>query len=177
MCTEPDASTSLSATGREPATSGDTKAKIRSSNQPSGIEGLALKEERNPGRLAPPAHRAPIEQSNLVAPTIPSRPCLTCEEFEIRTCYKPLDPITYALWLTAVLSALFHNQAFHVLGSTRRLAARGEQALLRVGSRPVAEPREITRAVFGGSVELHPIETDGLVFKSPSLDKVESARQ
>jgi hypothetical protein len=113
---------------------------------------VALTAERkrinNPGRLAPRAHRALIEESNLVAPTIPSLFCLSCEEFEIRARYKPLDPLTYALWFAAVLSALFHNQAFHVLGSTRRLAAGGEQALLRVGSRPVAEAREITRAVL-----------------------------
>ena len=127
--------------------------------------------------LAPDAHPALIEESNLVAPTIPSRPCLAGEEFKIWTRRKPLDPLTYALWLTAVLSALFHNQAFHVLGSTRRLAARGEQALLRVGSRPVAEPREIARAVLGASVKLHPMETDGLVFKSPSLDQLKGAQQ
>jgi hypothetical protein len=72
---------------------------------------------------------------------------------------KLLDALTYAIRLAAVLSALFHDQAFHTFGPTRRLAARGEQALLRVGSRPIAETREISRAVLVGSVELHPSDT------------------
>jgi hypothetical protein len=64
-----------------------------------------------------------------------------------------------------MLTALFDHKALHIFCLTHRLAACCQQALFWIGAGPIAETREIIRAVFCRAVELYPIKRNGFVLK------------
>jgi hypothetical protein len=61
-----------------------------------------------------------IEQPRLVAPTFPACSGFAPKQLKIWTDHKPFDPLPYTIRLSAVLAALFHNEAANILRASDR---------------------------------------------------------
>ncbi len=72
-----------------------------------------------------------------------------------------------------MLTAWLDYQSADTLRSAPRLAPGCQDALLRIGACPVAKPCEEIGPVLRRGVELHPVEANRFVLKSPRTDEIE----
>jgi hypothetical protein len=80
-----------------------------------------LNGRRRRGRLSSRWNCSCVEQSCLIAPTVPAFLALTSKQFELWTGDKPLDPIPHTIGFAAVLAPFLDYKALYVLGETRRI--------------------------------------------------------
>src|SRR5262249_50402818 len=138
-------------------------ARHSSSGRPlaSQAQGLCIHQSR---RLPAGFNRTRIKQTGLLAPAMPACLRLASEQFQVWTGHEPLDAIANTVRLATMFTTLLDNKTSHVFRSTSRIAARGEQALFGICAGPIAKA---CKEGVAFRVLLHPIEADGLVFKSP----------